>query len=173
MTEYSSMVASPESPAPTSRLRHHAVELDDVDRRILAALVEDARLPNNEIAARAGIAPSTCSLRVRRLVATGVVTAFRAELDPTALGLPIQAMIAVKLHPAARPGIGTVATRLAELPGVQNVYFLAGGNDFMVQVAVSSPDALREFVSEHLSASREFAMTETSLIFEHVRGSGG
>lgn len=119
------------------------VSLDEVDHQILDALVEDARLPNNALAARVGIAPSTCSLRVRRLVSAGVIRGFHADLAPDALGLPIQAMIAVRMQPAARAAIGSVAPRLAALPGVLNVYFLAGADDFLIQVAAASPDDLR------------------------------
>lgn len=144
--------------------------LDDVDKRLMAELARDARLPNNAVAERAGIAPSTCSLRLKRLREVGAIRGFHADLAPEALGLPIQAMIAVRVQPNARARIGDYASRLATLPGVLNVYFLAGSVDFLVQVAARSPDALREFVTEHLSASREFASTETSLVFDHVRG---
>ncbi|ALX03817.1 Lrp/AsnC family transcriptional regulator [Aeromicrobium erythreum] len=153
--------------APGSR----AITLDDIDRRLLDVLADDARVPNNVLAERVGIAPSTCSLRLRRLVSSGVVRGFHADLDPAAVGRPIQAMIAVRLQPAARADIGTVAPRLAALPGVLNVFFLSGDDDFLIQVALPSPDALRAFVIDHLSASREFTSTETSLVFEHVRGS--
>lgn len=153
---------------PTTR----DVELDAVDRRLLAELVSDARLPNNALAAKAGIAPSTCSLRVKRLISAGVIRGFHADLESAAIGLPIQAMIAVKLQPTARPKIGEVAPRLASLPGVLNVYFLSGSNDFLIQVAAASPDALSQFVIKHLSASKDFASTETSLVFDHVRGVG-
>lgn len=141
-----------------------------MDRRLIDALIADARTPNNALAARVGIAPSTCSLRVRRLVSTGVITAFRADVAPEALGLHVHAMVAVRLQPSARARIGGIASRLAQLPGVLNVYFLASSTDFLVQVAAASPQALREFVTEHVSASREFATTETSLVFDHVRG---
>ena len=144
--------------------------LDDVDRRLMAELSQDARLPNNTLADRVGIAPSTCSMRLKRLREVGAIRGFHAEIAPEALGLPIQAMIAVRVQPNARARIGDYATSLAALPGVLNVYFLAGAVDFLVQVAASSPDALREFVTEHLSASRVFASTETSLVFDHVRG---
>lgn len=146
------------------------VDLDDTDRRLLALLADDARLPNAVLADRVGIAPSTCSLRLRRLISTGVIRGFHAELSPPAIGRPIQAMIAVRLQPSARADIGRVARRLAALPGVLNVFFLSGTDDFLIQVALPSPDALRLFVIDHLSASREFMSTETSLIFEHVRG---
>jgi DNA-binding Lrp family transcriptional regulator len=144
--------------------------LDDVDKGLMAALAQDARLPNNALAERVGIAPSTCSLRLRRLREVGAIRGFHADLAPEALGLPIQAMIAVRVQPNARARIGDYTSRLATLPGVLNVYFLAGSVDFLVQVAAASPDALRVFVTEHLSASREFASTETSLVFDHVRG---
>lgn len=153
------------NPLPSTR----EVLLDEVDRQILDALVEDARVPNNTLAARVGVAPSTCSLRVKRLVSAGVIRG-HADLAPAALGLPLQAMIAVRMSAGARADIGAVAPRLAALPGVLNVYFLSGGDDFLIQVAAASPDALRAFVTEHLSASREFASTETSLVFDHVRG---
>jgi DNA-binding Lrp family transcriptional regulator len=144
--------------------------LDEIDKRLMAELAQDARLPNNALADRTGIAPSTCSLRLKRLREVGAIRGFHAELAPEALGLPIQAMIAVRVQPNARATIGDYASRLARLPGVLNVYFLAGSVDFLVQVAAESPDALRVFVTEHLSASREFASTETSLVFDHVRG---
>ncbi|WP_286689586.1 MULTISPECIES: Lrp/AsnC family transcriptional regulator [unclassified Aeromicrobium] len=165
------VAGGPSNGSGTSATGSRAITLDDIDRRLLDVLADDARVPNNVLAERVGIAPSTCSLRLRRLVSSGVVRGFHADLDPAAVGRPIQAMIAVRLQPAARADIGSVAPRLAALPGVLNVFFLAGDDDFLIQVALPSPDALRAFVIDHLSASREFTSTETSLVFEHVRGS--
>ena len=136
----------------------------------MAELAEDARLPNTTLAERVGIAPSTCSMRLRRLWEVGAVRGFHADLAPEALGLPIQAMISVQVQTGARSNIGDYTSTLAALPGVLNVYFLAGTTDFLIQVAAESPDALREFVTRRLSASGEFASTETSLVFEHMRG---
>lgn len=152
------------------RIRADMAVLDEIDKRLMAELAADARLPNNALADRVGIAPSTCSLRLQRLRQVGAIRGFHADIAPEALGLPIQAMIAVRVQPNARARIGDYASRLATLPGVLNVYFLAGSVDFLVQVAAESPDALRVFVTEHLSASRQFASTETSLVFDHVRG---
>jgi DNA-binding Lrp family transcriptional regulator len=145
------------------------VVLDDIDRRLLRELAADARIPNNALAARVGVAPSTCSLRVKRLRDLGALRGYHADIAPEALGLPIQAMMSLRLQPNARARIGEFTTRLAALPGVQNVYFLAGSVDFLIQVAAASPDDLRDFVARHISASRDFATTETSLIFEHRR----
>lgn len=144
------------------------VELDSVDRAILRLLAEDARTPNNTLAAAVGVAPSTCLMRVRRLQEAGVITAYRAELAPEALGRPLQALVSVRLQAHARTEIGEFAARFARLPGVLNVFFLAGADDFLLHVASRSADDLRAFVVDNLSASRDVAATETSLIFEHV-----
>ena len=148
--------------------RQSAPELDDVDRQILRILSDDARIPNNALAARVRIAPSTCLMRVRRLVDTGVIRGFHADLAPAALGRPMQALIAVRLAAASRQKIGEFAHQMASLDGVLNVFFLGGANDFQIHIAAESPDALRDFVVKHLSASRDVAMTETNLIFEHI-----
>ena len=149
-------------------LSHPVPELDEVDRRILRMLSADARTPNNALAAQVGVAPSTCLMRVRRLVDTGVIRGFHAELAPAALGRPLQALVAVRLAPSSRQKIGDFARRMASLDGVLNVYFLGGANDFQLHIAARSPDDLRDFVVKNLSASRDVALTETNLIFEHV-----
>jgi DNA-binding Lrp family transcriptional regulator len=146
------------------------VRLDAVDREILHVLAVDARTPNNVLAAQVGVAPSTCLMRVRRLQDVGVIRGFHAELAPEALGKPLQAIVSVRLQAHARARIGSFAQRFAALPGVLNVFFLAGVNDFQLHVAAKSPDDLRDFVVTNLSASRDVATTETNLIFEHIAG---
>jgi DNA-binding Lrp family transcriptional regulator len=133
-------------------------------------LAADARTPNSVLAERIGVAASTCSMRLARLRDLGAIRGFHADLSPEALGLPLEALVAVRLQPTARARIGEFSTKLAALPGVLNVYFLAGSVDFLIHVAAANTDDLRDFVATHLSASREFASTETSLIFEHAHG---
>jgi len=143
-------------------------ELDEVDRRIVLELARDARLPNNVLAERAGIAPSTCLGRVRALRERGVIRGYHADVDQAALGRSLQAMIAVRLQTTARGHIRAFVAEVARLPEVLNVYFLGGKDDFLLHVATASSEDLRDFV-ETLSANADVAYTETSLIFEHVR----
>lgn len=150
-------------------MNKNRAELDDVDRRILRILAADARTPNNALAAQAGIAASTCLMRVRRLQEVGVIRGFHADLDPEALGRPLQAIIAVRLQSHARAKIGQFGETMAALPGVLDVFFLAGAYDFHIHVAAESPEGLRDFVVRNLSASHDVAMTETNLIFQAIR----
>jgi len=156
----SAEAARPKSVRPDS--------LDEVDRRIVLELARDARLPNNVLAERAGVAASTCLGRVRALRERGVIRGYHADVDQAALGRSLQAMIAVRLQSTARGHIRAFVAEVARLPWVLNVYFLGGKDDFLLHVAAASSEDLRDFV-ETLSLNADVAYTETSLIFEHVR----
>ena len=135
--------------------------LDDVDIAILEALVDVARLANNRLAERLGIAPSTCLARVRALRRSGVLKGFHADVDLAALGRPLQAMIAVRLTVHHREQIEGFTRAVRELPGVLSVFHVAGVNDYLVWVAAADAQDLREFVVDHLA-------THPSLSLIHI-----
>ena len=145
-------------------------DLDDVDRRLLAILHDDARISNSALADAVGIAPSTCHGRVRRLQELGVIRGFHADIDPAAIGLPLQAMVSVRLQSGARGKIRNFLQQIRRKPQVIDVYFLAGADDFILHVAARDTDDLRSFVVDNLNADADVAGTQTSLIFEHLRG---
>ncbi|MGV0742268.1 Lrp/AsnC family transcriptional regulator [Mycolicibacterium sp. XJ870] len=145
-------------------------DLDDVDRRILLALHADARISNSALADSVGIAASTCHGRVRRLQEIGVIRGFYTDIDPAAVGLGLQAMISVSLQSNARGKIRSFIAHIRTRPQVMDVYFLAGGDDFILHVATRDTEDLRAFVVENLNADADVAGTQTSLIFEHLRG---
>jgi DNA-binding Lrp family transcriptional regulator len=183
MTERSSRPRSPSAQRPNdlrTRVAGHSglerrattpVRLDETDHRLLAALADDARLPNNALAAKVGIAPSTCLTRVRQLREKGVLRGFHADVDPALAGRPLQAIIAVRMQGHARSRLTAFLHQLAELPGVLNVFLLGGAHDFFVHVAAPDSDGLNDFVVENLSVNPDVALTETNLIFQHVRAS--
>ncbi|BDN81706.1 Transcriptional regulator, AsnC family [Mycobacterium sp. 012931] len=144
--------------------------LDDMDRKILLLLHGDARITNNALAQAVGIAPSTCHGRVRRLVDLGVIRGFYTDIDPVAVGQPLQAMISVSLQANARGKIRSFIQQIRRKRQVMDIYFLAGAEDFLLHVAARDTDDLRSFVVENLNADINVAGTQTSLIFEHLRG---
>jgi DNA-binding Lrp family transcriptional regulator len=145
-------------------------DLDEVDRKILGVLHGDARIANNALAEAVGIAPSTCHGRVRRLVDLGVIRGFYSDIDPVAVGLPLQAMISVSLQANARGKIRSFIQQIRTRRQVMDVYFLAGADDFILHVAARDTEDLRSFVVDNLNADADVAGTQTSLIFEHLRG---
>lgn len=148
------------------------VRPDETDLAILRELVDNARLPNNTLASRVGVAPSTSLARVRALVESGVIRGFHADVDPDAFGLGIAAMISIRVHPHGRSRMAEVSSRLRGLPNVLNVYLLGGDTDFLVHVRCASPAHLRDFVADNLGADPDIADIHTDLIFEHDTAGG-
>lgn len=151
---------------------HHAqqntVRLDDADLIILRELGRDARMPNNLLASKAGLAPSTCLGRVRALQDAGVIRGFHADIDPRLLGLQVTAMVSVMVRPDFRNKMLDSARVLQALPEVQDVFVLGGTPDILVHVICQSVEALRDFVAQHLGSKATFASTQTNLVFEHL-----
>jgi DNA-binding Lrp family transcriptional regulator len=166
---------SEEPSLPSARLQRspkdfRAIDLDEVDRRILLTLHSDARISNSALADSVGIAASTCHARLKRLQDLGVIRGFYTDIDPAAIGLHLQAMISVSLQSNARGKIHSFINQIRRKPQVMDVYFLAGAEDFILHVAARDTDDLRSFVVENLNADADVAGTQTSLIFEHLRG---
>jgi DNA-binding Lrp family transcriptional regulator len=146
--------------------------VDTVDRAMLELLAGDARMTNQRLAERVGIAPSTALARLRSLRRRGVIRGFHAEVDLAALGRPLQALIAVRLAVHTRDQIEAFTSAVRDLPGVLMVFHLAGVTDYLVWVAAADAQDLREFVVEHLATHPAVSHAETSLIYEHQRGPG-
>lgn len=143
------------------------VEIDDIDRQLLALLQADARTTNAELASKVGIAQSTCIQRVRNLVKRGVIEGFHAKINPSATGQGLQVLISVTLRATARPQLSAFMSEMKALPEVQQVFFLGGSEDFILHLATTDSDHVREFVLENLSANPAVANTRTNIIFEH------
>jgi DNA-binding Lrp family transcriptional regulator len=143
--------------------------LDRIDFAILDALQHNARLSNKELAAKVGLAPSSCLERVRRLVRDGRLRGFHADVPPEVLGIGMQAMIAVRLRVHERDTFDAFRAHVCGLPEAVAVYQLAGKDDFMVHVAVRDTEHLRELAMDQLAARSEVEHMETALIFHHHR----
>lgn len=141
--------------------------LDAVDRTLVSLLQADARMSNVVLAERAGIAQSTCLVRVRSLVDRGVITRFTAEVGLEALGLSLQALISVNIRAGARQTLARFGEEMRELPEVVQTFFLGGSEDFIVHVAVRDSNEVRDFVLSNLSVHPAVASTRTSIVFDH------
>ena len=142
--------------------------LDRIDYQIVGLLRNNARLSNKEIAARVGLAPSTCLVRTRMLQQSGVITGFKAEVNPLALGVGLQAMIAVRLKRHYKPDVEAFRLHALDLPEVVRLYHVAGPIDFLAHVWAKDPEHLRDLAMTAFTAREEVSHIETELIFEHV-----
>lgn len=163
-------MSDPQPPAQTPARPPAA--LDDLDRAILAALVEHPELTTKALARRIGAAESTCAYRLRALRERGVVSPGAPVLDLAALGRPLQAVIRVRMGGHTKQGVNTVFDALEATPGVLQVFHVSGGDDFLVHVAVADAEALRDIVLENITVHPAVRATETQLVFERRTGVG-
>ncbi|MBE7452078.1 MAG: Lrp/AsnC family transcriptional regulator [Kofleriaceae bacterium] len=140
--------------------------LDRIDRALVAALQEDVRRSNKELAARVGLSPSACLERVRRLHRERVIRGAWAEIEPRALGIGLEAMIAVRLAQHARAGVESFRAHVLGLREVVAVHHVAGQVDFLVQVAVRDAGHLRDLALDAFTSRPEVARLETSIIYQ-------
>lgn len=155
-------------PDPQSR----PTPLDALDLRLLAALVREPGRSNAALAASVGVPESTAAYRVRALRARGVLTGVRLVVDPSGLGLPLQALIRVRLGRHTRESVERLFEALLRTPGAIEVFHLAGEDDFLVHVAVEDAAALRDIVLQHITVHEVVRTTETNLVFERRDGVG-
>lgn len=147
-------------------------ELDRIDRALILALSSNARATGAQLAAELGVAESTVSQRLRKLQGSDVITGYHADVDLIELGIPLQALIAIRLVRHARSDIDDFRSIAPHLPGVVGLFHMAGSEDYLLHVAARDAGELRDFVLNHLTGHPAVAHTETNLIFEHVRGDG-
>jgi DNA-binding Lrp family transcriptional regulator len=140
--------------------------LDEADRRIVAELIRDGRTPVNELARRAGVSRATAYARFDRLVDEGVITGFRAEVDPAALGYSITAMILVNVD---QGDWSQVREQLVKLPGFEYLAVTSGGFDFVVLVRVHDVGSLRDVVLHRLHRIKAVKSTQTVFVLDEER----
>ena len=148
------------------------VQLDALDRKLLALLAKNSRRTNNSLAEELGIAPSTCLARLNALRDSGVISRFTIEVDPQVLGRELEALIFVRIRPGARNQMSSFAEQMRSRPSVRQLFFLGGADDFVLHIAVRNSADVRQFVLDNLSANPAVATTQTSLVFEHSHGTG-
>jgi DNA-binding Lrp family transcriptional regulator len=146
--------------------------MDDIDRALLRALSANARMSGAALAAVAGVAESTVSLRLKRLHADGHLRGYHAEVDLAALGMTVQALISIRLVSINRVEVDRFRAEAPNWPGVLALFHMAGVDDFLLHVAARDSSELRNFVLENLAGHPAVAHTETNLIFDHVTGRG-
>jgi DNA-binding Lrp family transcriptional regulator len=123
------------------------MRMDDIDRTILAELQADGRLTVTELADRVRLTAAPCHRRLRELERTGVITGYRAVLDPAAVGLGFEALVSVTLDRGDAATVTAFETALAEVPQIRHAERLFGDPDYLLRVVATSLDdyaALRD-----------------------------
>ena len=113
------------------------MELDAIDLRILAALQSNARISNVDLAKLAGLSPTPCLRRIRRLEEAGVIAGYSARLDREKAGLSMTVFVHISLENRDPKHVEKFHRAVAPIPEVVTYHALTGQHDFLLEVVVS------------------------------------
>jgi Lrp/AsnC family leucine-responsive transcriptional regulator len=133
------------------------LKLDHIDRKIIGELSVDGRVPLAELGRRVSLSSPAVAERVQRLERAGVITGYRAEIDPRALGYNLTAIVRIKPAAGQLPKIPELAL---QIPEVGECYRITGEDCFYLKVHLRSIDDLSALLDRFLV----YGETTTSLI---------
>lgn len=128
-------------------------------------------MTNVELANRLGLSPPPCLRRVRALEEAGIITGYRALIEPKALGLDVCFFAFVHLASQASADLEAFAAHLRELDAVREVWTLSGDMDFMLKCVVRDMPAFQAFVAE-MTAHPNVRNVRTALALERLKDEG-
>ena len=141
--------------------------VDAIDRRIIGILARQGRISWRDLADAVHMASSSVADRVRRLEGAGVIRRYRADIDPSALGRDVRAVIDVSLPAGGDPA--AFEARLAEREEVELALYVTGPADYTVIVDCSGAEGLDAFI-RWLKAEGGVARTESKFVLRPVIG---
>ncbi len=142
---------------------------DRTDLVLLHELQRDARQTNRALAAKVELAPSTTLNRVRDLERRGVIGGYHAEVDLSALGRGLQALVFVRLQPKSDDIIQGFLDHMWELPETIAVHLITGIEDAVIHLALPDAEALQSIILNEISSFPGVFDERTSLLFQHRR----
>ncbi len=145
------------------------MKLDELDRKILNCLQENARISNSELAEAVGLSASPCWRRVRALEDAGVVRKYAAIVEPKVIGLPVNVFVSVTLEKQVEDWLERFETALQNRPEVMECYLMTGEFDYLLRVVVPDLQAYEKFVLEHLTRIPGIAGIKSSFALKQVQ----
>ena len=145
------------------------VELDEIDRKLLSALLDDGRLSQRQLASLIGVAQGTVTNRLNRLTESGVIKGYHVNLNPKKIGWSTTVLIGLRIE---KRSIMSVQGKIANDPRVISVYDVTGEFDSMVLARVRDPDDLNDLTKNVLSIEG-ISRSSTHVVLNIVKESVG
>ncbi len=145
------------------------IPLDRFDEAILRILSIDGRLSATELARRIGLSKSPTQARLKRLEETGVITGYRALLDPIRMGQAHVAFVEVKLSDTREAALQAFNKAVLAVPEVEQCHMIASRFDYLLKVRTGDIQEYRRVLAERISALPHVASTSTYVAMEAIK----
>lgn len=148
------------------------VEFDRFDRLILDILSTDGRISITELAGKIGLSKSPTQARLKKLEKSGVITGYRAQIDPIRMGRDHVAFVEVKLSDTREAALKAFNDGVAAIPEVEECYMLAAHFDYLLKVRTQDMRDYRRVLGEKISSLPNVAQSSTHVAMQAVKEDG-
>jgi len=145
------------------------VDMDEFDHRIVAALVADGRMTVTDLARLVGLSKTPCQVRLRKLIARGVIRGFCAIVDAEKMGLDHVAFAEVKLNDTREQALKAFNAAVRRIPEVEECHMIASSFDYLLKVRTADIRRYRVVLGEKISSLPHVASTSTFVAMETVK----
>ncbi|ENV35216.1 Lrp/AsnC family transcriptional regulator [Acinetobacter gerneri] len=142
--------------------------MDNIDKKILAELQNDGRLSVTDLAEKIGLSVSPCHRRVKALEESGVIKGYRAELEPTLIGLNFSTIVFVTLKEANKTTISGFEDAIVDIAEVVQAQRLFGDPDYLLYVVSQDLEAFQKLYDQKLSAIPGVQRLTSTLVMKNV-----
>jgi Lrp/AsnC family transcriptional regulator, leucine-responsive regulatory protein len=150
-------------------MKRERVQIDEADRRLLAAMQRDASASQAELADAAGVSASLVSRRLSRLKEAGVLRAVVGLVDAESAGLTCAAIIRVRLRDHSAENVRTFRNLVTRMDEVTLCVMLTGEADYLIKIVARDLPHFQEIVQQKLLRCAAIAHLESSIVLEHLK----
>ena len=144
-------------------------DLDRFDHAILRTLAAEGRITAIELARRIGLSKSPTQSRMKRLEDAGVITGYRATLNPVSMGLAHIAFVEVRLSDTREAALQAFNKAALLIPEIEQCHMIASRFDYLLKVRTANMQDYRRVLADHISALPHVAATSTYVAMETVK----
>ena len=146
--------------------------MDRIDRSILRALQNHARISNVDLATLVGLSPSACLRRVSQLERTGVIDGYHANLNASKIGQDVLVLMHITLHGQSAEMMAEFEQAVAKIPQVLACFLIAGESDYILRVAARDVNDFGRVHSTCLSALPHVLRMESNFVLREAMNRG-
>jgi len=143
--------------------------MDNIDKKIIRELQLNARISNEDLAAKVNLSPSPCLRRVRKLEQLGILQSYTAVVDQVKCGLAMNIFLSVRLIKADKQNIQEFESAIAEMEEVMECYLMTGNRDYILKVVSQDLPSYEHFIRDKLLELKVVSSIESSFAIGQVK----
>ncbi|NMR32054.1 Lrp/AsnC ligand binding domain-containing protein [Crystallibacter degradans] len=147
--------------------------VDKIDRSILRSLQQDGRRTATALASDIGLTVAPCHRRLRELESSGVIRGYRADIEPSAVGLGFEAIVFVTLRQVDRATLAEFERQVIDNPHIIEAERLFGDIDYLLKVVAADLSAYQHFYDEELSALPALEQLTSTIVMKNLKAGAG